>query len=249
MSRFTLLPSIALVCAFVSGPATAMFGASGVVLDPLSRQPVAGATVTLECRKDRFLHGSDKLKDVVTTTDAAGRYAFTTGQVITCDHAYVRPSKEGYVDSGTIHTGYGYSAYQRIPEYRYLSPEADAVMLRLLAITPARTGFMFKSDGSPAWASEYRTWSVSFFEAQRIAQTPREQQYVRERYCENMQKVYAALSAEDRAWVARQGAASYRWRGSQASGTPDHEGELVAYCAAAPEREVRRRTRQGRDGD
>lgn len=207
-----------------------MSGGEGQVLDTTTRLPVEGASVALECRRQLF-HGSTKIRDVTTLSDKAGSYEFSFFNVVGCNFAYVKVSKAGYVDSASIHTGYAYTSYGQIPKFRYLTAEADVVMLRLTAITPARTGATFHLDGSPAHASEYRTWYEAFFQAKDIAQTEREKQFVRERYCGSLAKLYAALTDKEKADMAN-ASVSYHWRGISRSGKLDHAGEVLSYCAA-----------------
>lgn len=206
-----------------------MSGGKGQVLDTATRLPVAGATVALECRR-QLLHGSAKIRDVTSVSDKAGVYGFSLLDVAGCDFAYVRVHKPGYVDSGSVHTGYAYTNYGQIPKYRYLTAEADVVMLRLTAITPARTGTMFRMDGSPAHAAEYRAWYEAFFQAKEIATTDRERQFVRERYCGSLADLYAAMNDQEKADMAG-ASVSYYWRGVSRNGKHDYAGEVLPYCA------------------
>ena len=206
-----------------------MSGGKGQVLYTATRLPVEGATVALECHRQLF-HGSAKIRDVTAVSDKAGMYEFSLLNVFGCDHAYVHVHKAGYVDSASIHTGYAYTSYGRIPEYRYLTAEADVVMLRLTAITPGRTGTTFRMDGSPAYASEYRTWYQAFFQAKEIAKTDRERQFVRERYCGSLAELYAAMSDQEKAEIAN-APVSYSWRDTYKSGKHDYAGEVLPYCA------------------
>ncbi len=156
-------------------------------------------------------------------------YEFSLLSVAGCDFAFVRVHKAGYVDSSSIHTGYAYTSYGQIPKYRYLTAEADAVMLRLTAITPPRTGITFRMDGSPAYASEYRTWYEAFFQAREIATTDRERQFVRERYCGSLAELYAAMNDQEKADMANAPVA-YHWRGTYKNGKHDYAGEVLPYC-------------------
>jgi hypothetical protein len=149
--------------------------------------------------------------------------------VVGCDFAFVHVSKAGYQDSSDIHTGYAYTDYGRIPKYRYLTADADVVMLRLTAITPSRTGNVFRMDGSPAHGAEFRNWYEAFFQAKDIAQTDRDKAFVRERYCANLENLYAAMNDQEKAEVTKT-TVSYSWRGAYKNGKPDYAGEVVPYC-------------------
>src|SRR5512140_3851320 len=125
---------VALTCVSACGQIQ-MMGGRGQVLDTTGRQPVAGATVTLECLRTLIgSGGSAKVRDVATVSDQDGMYEFSFLDVIGCDFGYVRVAKRGYEDSSNIHTGYDYTSYGQIPKYRYLTADDDVVMLRLTAI-------------------------------------------------------------------------------------------------------------------
>lgn len=224
-----LLMAAGAACPAYSQMQIQMSGGKGQVLDTATRQPVEGATVALECRR-QLLHGSIKIRDTTAISDKAGMYEFSLLNVAGCDFAYVRVHKAGYEDSSSIHTGYAYTSYGRIPQFRYLTAQADVVMLRLTAITPARTGMTFRLDGSPAYASEYRTWYEAFFQAKEIAKTDREKRFVRERYCESLAMLYAAMSDKEKAEMAN-ARVSYHWRGTYKNGKHDYAGEVLPYCA------------------
>src|SRR5689334_794676 len=100
-------PTIAVAAAtsFVSVPAAAMWGGSGVVVELTSGQAVPGATVTLDCRTN-LLHGSRSLKTLSALTDDKGRFSFSFFDVWRCDFAYVNPSKAGYIDTGRLDIRY-----------------------------------------------------------------------------------------------------------------------------------------------
>jgi hypothetical protein len=229
-SWFFLLLAAGLALPSPSQAQMQMSGGKGQVLDTTTLQPVEGATVTLECQRSGMGHGSTKVRDVATISDKAGMYEFSFRNVAGCDHAFVRAAKAGYVESGSVHTGYAYTSYREIPKYRYLTAQADVVMLRLTAITPARMGTVFHMDGSPAHAAEYRMWYEGFFQAKDIAKTARERQFVRERYCASLEKLYAALSEQEKAQMA-QATVSYHWQGTYKTGKHDYAGEVLPYCA------------------
>lgn len=206
-----------------------MLGGKGQILDSATRQPVEGATVTMECKRTLIGHGSTTVRNVAVASNKAGVYEFSFFDVVECDFAYVRASKAGYQDSGSIHTGYDYSNYRQIPKYRYLTADADVIMLRLTAITPARTGDVFNTDGSPAYAAEYRMWYEAFFQAKNIAKTDRENQFVRERYCASLPKLYSEMNDKEKAEIANL-PVSYQWRGNFIQGKHNYDAEVLPYC-------------------
>lgn len=225
---------LALALAVAGVPAAAqvqMSGGGGQVLDTTTERPVAGATVTLECRRSRLGEGSVEVREVRTLSDDEGRYEFGLLQVLGCDFAYVRASKAGYVDADSIAVRYAQRSYDRIPKYRYLTPEEDAVMLRLTAITPVRTGNVVGLDGSPARVAEYRHWYEGFFQAKDIARTERERRFVRERYCETLRALHGALNEQERMEAARI-AVFYHWRGIfRRQDRHDYVVDVQAWCA------------------
>lgn len=156
-------------------------------------------------------------------------YEFSFTHVRGCNFGYLRARKTGYQASASIHEGYGQMSYHKIPQFTYLTPDSDVVMLRLTAITPTRTGHVFNLDGSYPAAGDYRSWYASFFEAKRIAETAREKQFVRERYCDNLAKHYSAMSDAEKADTARL-SVSYHWRGMYAHGKYDYDVEVAPYC-------------------
>ncbi|MFC5499078.1 carboxypeptidase-like regulatory domain-containing protein [Caenimonas terrae] len=206
-----------------------MLGGDGQVLDTTTQQPIEGATVAMECRRTLLGHGSAKVRDVTVTSDKDGMYQFSFLQVVGCDFAYVRVRKPGYQDSAEIHVGYAYTNYEKIPRYRYLTADADVVMLRLTAITPSRSGNVFHLDGSPAHAEEYRAWYEAFLQAKDIAQTERERQFVQERYCRNLPELYSMLNEKEKASMANY-PFQYQWRGTFRRGRHDYAAEVQAYC-------------------
>jgi len=226
------LPALALTVALASMPACAQFsmpGGTGQVLDTSTGLPIGGAAVTLECFHTLPGHGAAKVRDVATVTTQSGTYKFSFLDVMGCDHGFVHAAKAGYQESGAIHVGYAYTSYGQIPRLRYLTADADVVMLRLTAITPSRTGNFFKSNGSTDHASEYRQWYEALFQAKAIAKTERERNFVRERYCETLPRLYSAMNEKERAEAANF-RVSYQWRGVSREGRHDYEGQVLGYC-------------------
>lgn len=207
-----------------------MLGGQGQVLDTATRQPVAGATVTLICMRTVLGGDSTTVRIVAVLSDQAGMYEFSFADVIGCDLAFVHSEKAGYQESAAIHAGYDYTTYQQVPKYRYLTADADVVMLRLVAITSPRVGTVFHLDGSPAYASEYTSRYDAFLQAKDIAKSAREQQFVRKNYCASLPQLYALMTDKEKAAVASY-PFSYSWRGTYKTGKHDYEAEVVRYCA------------------
>jgi len=199
-----------------------MLGGSGYVRDSVTRLPIPNATVTLECRRTK-LYGSEKVREVVVTTDNAGKYSFSFADVLGCDFAYVHAANPGYRESGSIHVGYGYSSYGSIPEERFLTPISEVIMLRLQYLSiPLKATFSSKQN-------EYLSIYQSFFESKRIAASPREKVFVAENYCDRLKILYADLSDEDSASL-RQYSVHYAWNNASDTRKIDHENEVIGYC-------------------
>jgi hypothetical protein len=93
-----------------------MSSGRGVVLDTESEEPIAGATVSLRCLRARY-HGTSHVKDIAATTDAAGRYTFSTAEVRECHFADVRAAQQGYVE---LHPRL--DSFTEIPPRLFLTP-------------------------------------------------------------------------------------------------------------------------------
>lgn len=214
-----------------------MFGGEGQVLETTNRQPVEGATVTMECRRSGLIHGSTKIRDVEIISNKNGMYEFSFLDVVGCDFAYVGVSKAGYQESSSIHIGYGYTSFSQIPKFLHLTADADLVMLRLTAITSSRIGSFFHMDGSPAYAAEYADWYKSFLEAKDIAQTAREKQFVLEKYCEALPKLYSMMNDKEKADITKISFSHLRRdplkQGKYISkqGKHDYDAEVLPYCS------------------
>jgi hypothetical protein len=209
-----------------------MPGGKGRVLDSTTQLPVAGATVTMICKSTRSGRPKE-IRNVEVVSDPAGMYEFSSSDVSGCDFALVNVRKPGYVPSGSIHVGLGYENFEKIPKVLYLTTDADIVMLRLTAITRTRIGAFFRVDGTPAYEPEYRVWYEAFLEAKDIAKTDREKQFVHERYCEGLPKLYAALTDKEKADLAESKFSYHDLRGTFKSGKHDYDAEVVAYCASS----------------
>src|SRR4051812_3096347 len=76
-------------------PCTAT-AATGVVVDFLTGNPVPSVTVTLKCDRLKFLHGSETIRTLSRVTDSAGRYEFSSLDLIGCQFMTFSPEKSGF---------------------------------------------------------------------------------------------------------------------------------------------------------
>lgn len=208
-----------------------MSSGKGQVTNTTTKQPIAGATISLECERYGLIHGSFKVRDVVISSDADGIFNFSFLDVAGCQFGHVYASKPGFQASEDIDPQYDDTRYERIPKYKYLTPEADVVMLKLEALTI--NGVHTLQDGRPAYGADYAAWYLAFFEAKDIAKTERERKFVHERYCEPLLRLYPKITDDEKAHLARFVISYkyYKWHDTQKQGKFDYEGEVLPYCA------------------
>jgi len=197
-----------------------MSGGGGVVLETGTGKAVTGATVSLECRRNRFLEGSDVIKELRTLTDSGGHFSFATSDVFRCDFAYVHASKEGYISTAGIDLRYGHDQYSTIPAQIVLTPATEATMQRLNYLAA-----MSKGISSPSPWMPYMVIYGNFSEAKRIAKEDRELAFVAAEFCPRLTSIYSTLSEQDKMHL--------RGQRVMAGNIPvliDHEGEVEPYC-------------------
>lgn len=200
-----------------------MSGGSGIVLETGAGKPIAGATVTLKCRREKFPEGSELVKTLMTTTDVNGRFKFSALDVAVCGFAYVTASKSGYVSADRLNLMYSHDDYATIPKQIVLTSEGGATMVRLEFLAS-----MIKASSSPDHAYLYVSLYPNFEEAQRIAKSVSERAFVHASICPLLIDLHERLSEQDRV----------RIRGTSVMGlgglaTVDHEGQLEPYCKAS----------------
>lgn len=200
-----------------------MAGGVGTVLDLLTNEPIPNARVTLECLRQRFGHGFDKVRDVVVTTDASGQFQFSRLDVWGCDFGYVHAKKEGYAETASVDIRYGYTDYEHIPSRISLTPVAELNMQAL------RYEHAMASGRYSSGAHEYLSVYKAFLQSKLIAETPREKAFVTEKYCSRLIALYASLSREDKEGMQPY-TIEYGWKGMRHRGRVDHEKEVALWC-------------------
>lgn len=190
---------------------------AGKVVSITTGEPVAGATVTFECSRGRFLHGFETVRARTMMTGPDGTFAISLGDVLGCSFVSLQVDKAGY-----DHFGHGGAKY--VPTQVRLTPDADVVMVRLSSINPTRS--IYQST-----AARYYAFYAAFFESKRIAKTERERAFVSATYCPAMTQLYAALAEPERAALRGRGV-MFAWKSFNGTGTVDHENEVVPYCGA-----------------
>jgi len=215
----------ALACGGCLGEAAS---SSGQVLDWSTHEPIAGAGVTLVCTKlpAMQIEGEVIARRVTRTTDAAGRYSFSAADRRGCHRTFISASKAGYADANSQLMGDRFTG--AAPGTEYLVQDSDQVWYELQRISPSPTMASTNANGTTSISGTYVLLFMPFFEAKRIASTPREVSFVRARYCPRLQALYAKLTDDERAHVAKLGV-TYYFRGKYESGTLDHS-EVSSYC-------------------
>jgi hypothetical protein len=193
-------------------------GGSGQVLDFRSKQPIAGATLTLGCQKSNLIHGSRLLREVTTTSDAGGRYEFPRGTTNGCSYVVLHASKTGYEElEGTglaITMGFGSS----VPKFAHLVAHHDLVPLKLDQYLSNSRAERISPKG-PYPEADYSTVAIPFEESKAIATSAAQVAWVRAHYCDRLKVLYAALNDQERARVSR------------VSNNGDYENGVGLYCA------------------
>jgi hypothetical protein len=173
------------------------------------------------------IEGEVTARTVTQRTDAAGRYSFSAADRRGCYHTFIWATKAGYADANSELMGGHFTV--AVPGIEYLVRDSDQVWYELQRISPSSpTAVATKPDGTPNTSGTYVLLFMPFFEAKRIATTPREIAFVHERFCPSLQALYAKLTDDERAQVAKFGV-DYNFRGKYESGTLDY-AEVSSYC-------------------
>jgi len=219
MSRYS--GSMAVVTTFLGGLCGCVSMGSGQVLDLETNEPINGAAVELDCRRNKF-HGSDSVRRVRYETNEGGKYKFSFSDVIGCSWVIVDAEKEGYIDSDQLwpHSNrfYPYS----IPEVLYLTKESDAEKVRIRYLC------------SSVYLRLDRTWYdknyVSFMEAKARAITNEDRKTVSKCFCGPLLTIYESLNDDDINWLRSRSRTQYIG-GKYINAKIDHEREVIPYCS------------------
>lgn len=211
------------VCSCLSVSVSAgMAGGTGVLLDLSSNQPIPEAKIRLECQRNLW-HGSQKVKDIIVTTGADGKFTYTSPELSDCDFAYVHAEKPGYVETDTVDIRYASTDYEHLPTKFYMTPVADARMQHLRFLSALAGG------ARPSKEYEYSGIYELFFASKNIAETAPEKQYVHEQYCHRLLALYDSLT-ESQKTLLKNEYVEYHWNNKMKSGKLDHDKEVVLYC-------------------
>ena len=206
-------------------------GGSGVALDWATNKPVPGAKISFQCWGDTrsSLEGHVYLRTVARTTDLQGRYSFSSSDLSGCTMVMFSGEKDGY--GGAVPGENLDPMAVKIPAEEYLIKTEDRVWYQLKIITPNPQAHT-TTNGIHNVFADYQYWLTAFFQAKRIASTPREIEFVREHYCPNLATLYSGLSEAEETKVAKQ-IVSFQFEAQSAHGALGrYETEVVPYCAA-----------------
>jgi len=176
--------------------------ANGVVQDYVTKQPIAGAKLTLDCRESHW-HGSTSIRTVEAVSSQDGRYSFRFADSWDCDWVALIPEKEGYKNPlglglpNTIFGPFGGS----VPKYSWLVANGDETRLRLEGwLANARA--VRPSPAGPRPLEDYMMVFRPFSESKLIATDPQDIAWVRTQYCERLTELYSKTSPQDRERLA-----------------------------------------------
>jgi hypothetical protein len=203
---------------------------SGQALDWATKEPVAGAEITLDCSRDPWFSGHSHvhLRTVTRMTDADGRYSFGVFDRIGCSLTTYIVKKAGYDGYFPSPPTFG----RAFPKIEYVIKTSDRVFFELQDLTPDPSVRTYvAATGAESTLGNYTPWYEGFFKAKRMATTPREIAYVHEHFCAELASRYAKLSDEDKESLKHYGV-TYHYGGKQDHGMlSGYDTEVVPYCA------------------
>ncbi|WP_348063368.1 carboxypeptidase-like regulatory domain-containing protein [Roseateles sp.] len=172
----------------------------GEVRELVNRQPIEGAHIKIDCRKGRWLHGSDSVRVAEATSGADGRFSFARADVRGCGYLMVYISKPGFRDAAriehsAIQVGFETQITSSVPELLLMVRESEVKQLQFDGLLNESNAVRIAPPG-PMPEADYNTVNVPFFESRRLATTPDEIRWVRGHYCARLISLWAALPAE-----------------------------------------------------
>lgn len=169
----------------------------GLVLDWRTRQPIAGATVRIDCYVARFIHGSDLKGSVQAISAADGSYQFASRANHGCSYIGVRSVRAGYIDvmdAGLNILQEGMSA--QIPRFVWMVAEGDRKQLRLEALLSNSKSQRVSPPG-PMPVEDYTTVAIPFAESKKLATDAADVSWLRSNYCDRLRALYAGIPPAD----------------------------------------------------
>jgi hypothetical protein len=226
---------LAATIALIVGTASAFSAraSSGRAIDYYTHEPIVGAHMLLECFANPWTRpeGHVLLRVVSRVTDAQGRYSFSFFERLGCSYLHLFGEKEGY-GGGSIGNDSIESPGRSVPTIQYFIKTSDIVWHELQSISPSSSTQVRNLDGSDSISGLYEAWFRAFFEAKRIATTPRETAFVHEHYCAKLAQLYANLTDADKAFLEKF-VVEFSFGGKSATGRVlDYGAEVGPYCSS-----------------
>ncbi len=221
-----ILIGIALVgCIYAAiGVNWSNLNASGVVQDYVTKRPVAGATLRLDCRETDHWFGTESIRTVETISSEDGRYSFKFSDTWDCDYIVLTPEKQGYKNLfGLGVPNILFAPFDAtVPRQSWLVADGDQTRLRL-------EGWLETSRSAPVGPTlsmpgdDYLRVFGPFSQSKQIATRPADVTWVREHYCKRLADLYASTSS-----LGRERLANFSY-------SVDYETHVRPYCAAQDE--------------
>lgn len=176
-----------------------MRNTNGILQDMLTRQPIAGAELTLDCKRAKFFHGSETLRVVRTTTSEDGRFSYGIENIRDCHYLWIYPKKEGYQDAYVPDSAVTveFKIDNEVPAYLYMVRNSDIPQLRLNGLLNQSIGVR-ESPRGPMPLEDYMAVNTPFFRSVAIASTPEQIDWVQQRYCERLARLWAEVPESER---------------------------------------------------
>lgn len=196
---------------------TTFFGMSvdGKVLNFVTKEPESTVQLTLKCKRSKFIHGSELVREVQTISGLDGSYHFDADQTRGCDWTVVDAYKPGFADVGK--TGLMVKTAQSdryVPKYVYVIADTDLSLEQIKNLFAATEG------------REFEDFFPKFLESKKTAKSPKDFQWIREHYCGKLEQLFADLSEEKKEKYRKPSVNAYRlWAWES------YEKDVVDFCA------------------
>jgi hypothetical protein len=174
------------------------FNTQGVVQELVSRRPVGGVRITLDCRREHFF-GSESVRIVETTSRPDGRFFFLPSDIRGCSYLRISQSKEGFRDAAKIPNSaimIKFELSAAVPNYLYMVRESEVSELQLEGLFNQSNAVRVAPVG-PMPEADYTAVNTRFFDSIRIASTPEEIRWVQERYCDRLSMLWSKIPVEE----------------------------------------------------
>ena len=214
--------SLVLVLCISSCAVNTVNPGSGVVIDYITKQPIADVAVSMDCGVyvgSGFTgHGSSVTDRVIDyKTDFTGKYSFNNHDVNGCDYIAMNPTKLGYQNLKQEQ----YRPHD-VPEVLYLTKNEDADNIHInIKCSHARD-----MTGRHGYFSNF----VAFMEAQNVTMTENNIKKITSCFCNRLNTIYSSLNNEDIQWLEKQGVVRYSNKKSFGNSPINHDRDVIKFC-------------------